>query len=293
MHRLIFLNPLTIQPAVCIHCKPRPQKSSIQTSIGELKTHWSGSPSSRCHTQRLPSESLHVATLVHSHGHRPARPKSPSRAPITLLLGLRKPASVLSSLLHRLPAGLRKRATTALQCTQATSLVTTHSHGRSFPRSPRCRSHGISTERTCHHVPSDHTPGLKDSSLTRRGEASPPLTFRPSPIRDKHRYDSQVAKVLTVPLQHPMGSTRWTSRPAWHCSRSFTGPFAATISEARGYPVLTLGVTLLPPPIKAVWLLESPEGFSPLSDVQHRSRRPTHHATTCVASYLTGLPLRA
>lgn len=182
---------------------------------------------------------MHVATLVHSHGHRPARPKSPSRAPTTLLLGLRKPASVLSSLLHRLPAGLRKRATTALQCTQATSLVTTHSHGRSFPRSPRCRSHGTSTERTCRHVPSDHTPGLKDSSLTQRGEASPPLTFRPSPIRDKHQYDSQVAKVLTVPLQHPVGSTHWTSRPAWHCSRSFTGPFAATISEARGYLVLS------------------------------------------------------
>ena len=196
-------------------------------------------------------------------------------------------------MLHRLPAGLRKRATTALQCTQATSLVTTHSHGRSFPRSPRCRSRGTSTERTCRHVPLDHTPSLKDSSLTRRGEASPPLTFRLSPIRDKHRYDSQVAKVLTVPLLHPMGSTHWTSQPAWHCSRSFTGPFAATISEARSYSVLTLRVALLPPPIKAVWLLESPEGFSPLSGMQHWSRRPMHHATTCVASYLTGLPLRA
>ena len=99
MHRRIFSIPLTNQPAVCIHCKLRPQKSSFRTSFGELKTQVSGSPSSRCHTQRLPSESLHVATLVHSHGHRPARSNSPGRAPITLLLGLRKPASVLSSLL--------------------------------------------------------------------------------------------------------------------------------------------------------------------------------------------------
>ena len=213
-----------------------------------------GSPSSRCHTQRLPSESLHVATLVHSHGHRPARSNSPSRAPITLLLGLGKPASVLSSLLHRLPAGLRKRATTALQCTQATSLDTTDSHGRSFPRSPRRRSHGTSTERTCRHVPSDHTPGLKDSSLTQRGEASPPLTFRPSPIRDKHRYDSQVAKVLTVPLQHPVGSTLWTSRcvalfPEFHRSVRRYDIRSSRLPSAR-----TLGVALLPPPIKAVWL---------------------------------------